>query len=157
MSQLTSILVVTALLGSGLICGVFFAFSTFIMQALANLTPQEGIRAMQSINRVVLNPAFLGVFTGTAIVAGLVVLFSMLSGEGQIHWLIIGSLFYIVGTFLVTGLFNVPLNDELADSPPHTSALFWADYLKRWTFWNHVRTINAFIATLALTLSLLLK
>ena len=56
-----------AALGSGLIAGVFFAFSTFVMKALARLAPAEGIAAMQSINVVVLNPWFLGAFFGTAL------------------------------------------------------------------------------------------
>ncbi len=35
----------------GLVAGVFFAFSTFVMSGLARLPPADGIRAMQSINR----------------------------------------------------------------------------------------------------------
>ena len=45
--------------------GVFFAFSTFVMQALARLQPAQGTEAMQAINRTVLNPWFPGVFLGT--------------------------------------------------------------------------------------------
>lgn len=54
-------------LGSGLIAGVFFAFSTFVMTALARRPPAEGMAAMQAINVAVLNPLFLGVFVGTAV------------------------------------------------------------------------------------------
>jgi uncharacterized membrane protein len=43
-------------LGCGLIAGVFFAFSTFVMKALGSLLPAQGIAAMQSINLAVLNP-----------------------------------------------------------------------------------------------------
>ena len=39
-----------AALGCGLIAGVFFAFSTFVMKALARLPSGEGMAAMQSIN-----------------------------------------------------------------------------------------------------------
>ncbi|WP_010496926.1 hypothetical protein [Paenibacillus elgii] len=45
-------------LGSGLIAGLFFAFSTFVMSALARLPAEQGIAAMQSINVTVLNPLF---------------------------------------------------------------------------------------------------
>jgi len=34
-------------LGCGLVAGVFFAFSTFVMPALARLQPPQGIAAMQ--------------------------------------------------------------------------------------------------------------
>jgi len=43
-------------LGSGLIAGAFFAFSTFVMGALGRLPAAHGIAAMQSINVVVINP-----------------------------------------------------------------------------------------------------
>ena len=50
--------------GAGLVGGVFFAFSAFVMKALAELPAAQGIQAMQRINVVVLNPLFLGVFVG---------------------------------------------------------------------------------------------
>jgi uncharacterized membrane protein len=53
-------------LGYGLIAGVFFAFSSFVMKALARLSPAQGVAAMQSINVAVINPWFLTVFLGTA-------------------------------------------------------------------------------------------
>lgn len=56
-----------AALGAGLIAGVFFAFSAFVLKALSRLPVSAGIAAMQSINVVVLNPLFLGVFIGTAV------------------------------------------------------------------------------------------
>ena len=70
--QIASIL---GAVGSGLIGGVFFAFSTFIMQALARMPAAQGIAAMQHINVTVLNPWFLGVFMGTGLIsAGVIVL-----------------------------------------------------------------------------------
>ena len=36
-------------LGCGLVAGVFFAFSTFVMKALGKLPPAQGVAAMQSI------------------------------------------------------------------------------------------------------------
>ena len=56
---------VTAL-GCGLIAGVFFAFSTFVMPALKRLKPEEGIAAMQSINILAVTPVFMAVLFGTA-------------------------------------------------------------------------------------------
>jgi uncharacterized membrane protein len=57
----------TAAIGCGLIAGVFFAFSTFVMPALARLQPAQGIAAFQSINITVYNPWFMGAFLGTAV------------------------------------------------------------------------------------------
>ena len=69
MDQLMPVIGTTALLGSALVGGVFFAFSSFVMKALSRLPAAEGIAAMQSINVVVLNPSFLGAFMGTAILS----------------------------------------------------------------------------------------
>jgi len=48
--NLIFILTLVSALGCGLIAGVFFAFSAFVMKALARLPPAQGIAAMQSIN-----------------------------------------------------------------------------------------------------------
>jgi uncharacterized membrane protein len=54
MNLTTAIAVMIALLGAAMIAGVFFAFSSFVMPALARLPAAGGISAMQSINVVVL-------------------------------------------------------------------------------------------------------
>jgi uncharacterized membrane protein len=64
-----NILILGSALGSGLIAGAFFAFSSFVMGALGKLPASQGIAAMQSINVVVINPIFLGVLFGTAALA----------------------------------------------------------------------------------------
>jgi uncharacterized membrane protein len=68
----------------------------------------------------------------------------------------IGSLLYVIGTFLVTMVCNVPLNDALAVADPTSGdgARLWAGYLTNWTFWNHVRTVAALAAAALLTKSL---
>jgi len=62
-------LALLACIGAGTVGGVFFAFSAFVMKALAQLPASRGVAAMQRINVVVLNPLFLGVFMGTALLA----------------------------------------------------------------------------------------
>ena len=69
MDQLISVVGTAALLGSALVGGIFFAFSSFVMKALARVPAAEGIAAMQSINVVVLNPSFLSAFIGTAVLS----------------------------------------------------------------------------------------
>jgi uncharacterized membrane protein len=146
-----------AALGCGLIAGVFFAFSSFVMSALARIQPAQGISAMQSINIVVINPLFMVVFVGTAVAClGLAV--SSLLGWHQpgAGFVLAGSLLYIVGTFLVTMVFNVPLNDALAKVDPGSleSANLWVSYVGTWTIWNHVRTAAALGAAASFTLAL---
>ncbi|QOV91483.1 anthrone oxygenase family protein [Humisphaera borealis] len=151
------LLTLAAAVGSGLVAGVFFAFSTFVMKALARLSPAEGIRAMQQINIVVLNPAFLGVFMGTVVVAAGVVVAAVWHWQSPASlYIIAGSLLYIVGTFGVTIAGNVPLNDALAKVNPDDAEgqRIWSDYLRRWTWWNHVRTAAAASAMMLLVVGI---
>jgi uncharacterized membrane protein len=56
---------------------------------------------------------------------------------------------YVLGMFISTMVFNIPLNDALASVDPSGAegASLWARYLKDWTFWNHVRTIASLAAS----------
>lgn len=44
---------------------------------------------------------------------------------------------------VVTAVFNVPLNDQLAAAAPDSAAAaeLWQRYLSVWVGWNHVRTL----------------
>lgn len=146
-----------AALGCGLIAGVFFAFSSFVMGALARLDPPQGIAAMQSINVVVINFLFMAVFIGTAVICSFLAVSSLLKWhQPDSVYLLVGSSLYLIGTFMVTLLFNVPLNDALAIAQPNSpeGASLWATYLTQWTIWNHIRTAAALAAAAAFTLSL---
>jgi uncharacterized membrane protein len=138
-----------ALLGCGLMAGVFFAFSTFVMPALARLEPAQGTAAMQSINIKAINPWFMTALFATALVCLAIAVFTLLNWNSATSiYLLAGSLLYLVGTIGVTIIFNVPLNEALAIAKPeNTEATIWAEYLTSWTFWNHIRTFAAFAAT----------
>jgi uncharacterized membrane protein len=155
--RLLFVVTFASVLGCGLISGFFFAFSILVMRALGNLPPAHGIAAMQSINVVVINPWFLTAFLGTAAMCLFAIVASILRWHDQraLYWLI-GGMLYLVGTILVTGLFNVPRNDALAALEPTGSdaASVWADYLSSWTAWNHVRTAAALLATILFAIAL---
>jgi uncharacterized membrane protein len=154
---LLAVLRLGAALGCGLMAGVFFAFSVFVMKALTHLPPAQGIAAMQSINVAVLNPWFLAAFVGTGAACLLTGATSLWRWqEAGAGYLLLGAALYLVGTFLVTAVFNVPLNDALAAAPAAApeSAGQWAAYLGSWTAWNHVRTAAAFGAAALLTIGL---
>jgi uncharacterized membrane protein len=147
----------TAAIGCGLVAGVFFAFSTFVMPALARLKPSQGITAMQSINITAINPLFMLALLGTAVACLFIVISTLLHWHrsGTIY-LSIGSPLYLVGTILVTMLGNVPLNNALAIAKPDSieGATLWAKYLTDWTFWNHIRTLAALAASAMFMVSL---
>ncbi|GIP30884.1 MAG: anthrone oxygenase family protein [Paenibacillus sp.] len=147
--KLTPILIFIAVLGSGLIAGLFFAFSAFVMKGLYRLSPQQGISAMQSINNAVLNRLFFTLFMGTSLVCIILVIISILNWQDpNAIYIFTGSLLYLLGSLLVTAVCNVPLNDTLANVIATDPESFgqWKDYYSKWTAWNHVRTISSLIS-----------
>jgi uncharacterized membrane protein len=150
------IVALLGVIGSGLMAGLYFAFSTAVMPALRRLTPAAGAEAMQQVNRVILNPLFLLVFMGTGLVCLLLVIGAPFSGRPGTVWIVIGGLLYLVGNIGLTMVVNVPMNNRLDAANPLTDqgAAIWADYLNRWTVWNHVRALACTAATAVLTVGL---
>jgi uncharacterized membrane protein len=142
-------LTLLAALGCALLGGLFFAFSNFIMKALAQVPAANGIAAMQAINRTVLNPLFLGLFFGTAAACA-----SLLLVGWEHALLLAGAALYLIGTFGVTIVFNVPRNKALARLEPSSSEAAWRRYRQEWTWWNHVRMVAAVAAAALLTFAL---
>ncbi len=139
-----SILTLLAALGSGLVAGVFFGFSSFVMKALGRLPAGKAVETMQSINVTAVTPVFMIVFMGTALAAlalGIAVLPRL--NEAGARFVLCASVLYLVGVFGVTVIGNVPLNDALAKLSPDSpeAAALWPKYFSGWSLWNHVRTL----------------
>jgi uncharacterized membrane protein len=146
MPHMVSTLALLACIGAGTVGGVFFAFSTFVMRALAQLPASQGVAAMQRINVVVLNARFLGVFMGTTLLAAVCAVASSFPwGAPRSPWLLAGGLLYLAGSFYVTFALNVPRNDRLARLDPGSpeAAAYWPLYVREWSSWNHVRTVTS--------------
>jgi uncharacterized membrane protein len=145
METVTTLLLWFCALACALLGGLYFAFSAFIMRALEE-TGAAGIAAMNAINRVILRSWFMPLFVGTTLasVALAVIGLSNLPAARGLY-LIAGGVLYVAGMFAVTMLFNVPLNNSLAEVTveSRTGSAIWKDYLLRWTRWNHVRTVSS--------------
>lgn len=132
---------IAAITGAGIVTGLLFAFSNFVMQALATLPKEQGMFAMQQINEKIINPIFLVFFLGTPILCAIITVSTLLTFYSSSSlWLPFGSVLYLVGPFGITMLFNVPLNNKLAAADITDSDVIWSDYQVRWQRWNHVRT-----------------
>lgn len=132
------------ILATGIVAGIFFAFSNFVMAALSKIPDAEGMAAMQSINVVVLNKFFLGLFMGAVGLCLLVCLVTATAGtQPQFLLALAGTILYGGGTVALTGTRNVPLNKTLAPMNPldKEAQYFWRDYCEKWTYWNSVRTL----------------
>ena len=134
-------LVVAAITGAGMVTGLLFAFSNFIMRALAELQSDHGMFAMQKINEKVINPLFLFFFLGTPLICVMIAVYCLfhLSGTHSVL-LLLGSAGYIIGPFVITVRYNVPLNDKLAAIRSTEGADVWNQYQVDWQRWNHIRT-----------------
>ena len=149
MSTWIQLISLAALTGTALIGGLLFAFSVCVMRALSRLEPQAGMRAMQEINRVILNPIFLLSFIGTALLS-LVIILAKIIGVGDVPFpTFCGALLYVLGAFIITAAGNVPLNNKLDTIDPECSTDFWQIYLKKWVPLNHLRTIACTLAVIS--------
>ena len=135
-------------LGCGLVAGVFFAFSSFVMPALRRLPAAQGVAAMQSINRLAPTPVFMTALFGTALAAlGVAGWAAFGSADRPTGLLVAAGALYVIGTIGVTMGGNVPLNNELERlDAERADAASWSTWVSRWTAWNHVRTVAALAA-----------
>lgn len=156
-SHTVFVLIFAAAIGSGLVAGIFLAFSSFVMAALGRLPSDHGIAAMNAINVTVINPVFFLAFFGTAALciaapAGMALRWTATGGT----LVLLASVIYLVGCIGVTMVRNVPLNNALAAvtlGTPDAAAL-WTRYLGEWTFWNTVRTVASALSAVLFTVAL---
>ena len=157
MNSAVSRLTVAGLLGSALVAGVLFAFSSFVLPALERIPAAQGMAAMQSINITAVRPAFMTALFGTALVC-LALAACAVRGWGQPFAvpLLAGSVLYLIGAIGLTIVFHVPLNDTLATLDPNapSSASTWSDYLSQWGAGNQIRWIAALAASALFTTAL---
>lgn len=141
---------------TGLMAGIYFAFSIFIMKSFAELPLLQAAQAMNKINDVITKTLFLPVFfISTLGYAGLM-LWSLLDWQQGSSWLmVVAALVYIVGMFAVTAFGNVPLNNHLKQSEVSETALtsYWKIYLRKWPRLNHWRTVSCTVACALLILA----
>ena len=134
---------------TGLMAGIYFAFSVFVMKSLALLPDKDGAIAMNKINEVIVNTVFLPLFFVSSLGHVGLLIWAPFYLEGFKFWIIIAAgLLYIFGMFVTTVVGNVPLNNQLknAESNDDMLILTWQNYLKKWTVYNHIRTVGCSIS-----------
>jgi len=150
---------VAAAIGSGLVAGIFFAFSTFIMTAFSRIPAEQGIAAMNSINVTIVRSPFMALFLPTVILCIVIAVLAVINWRGGASSLMLaGAALYVFASFVSTIVFNVPMNDALAKvsgNGPEAVQL-WTTYLRDWTLWNHVRTIASLLASVAFVRALMI-
>ena len=147
-SDIVTVLLWTAALGSGLIGGVYFAFSAFIMRSFGKLETSQSVAAMNVINETILRSLFMPLFFGSTLVSGMLIIVALVHwGDAGAGLLLLAGVVYFVGMFVCTVVFNVPLNNLLAklnEDSTHAEEV-WSRYLNTWTLWNHLRTVSSLL------------
>ncbi|MEN0054808.1 MAG: DUF1772 domain-containing protein [Mucilaginibacter sp.] len=145
------ILIITATL-TALIAGLFYAYSCSVNLGLGRLTDKEYLTAMQSINRAILNPLFFSSFIGTLIMLPLCTYlhYQQINGTRFIL-LFAATLVYATGTFGITILGNVPLNNMLDKFNIKTASIEEISvqrerFEKSWLWLHNIRTVAAVIS-----------
>ena len=141
-----TIILASAILLSGLMAGIFFTWSNAVKPGIGKLSDLEYLRALQSMNRVILNKAFIGIFLGAIIAVALVPIFYFRLFPDNIFWVfILALLTYWIGVFGITIFGNIPLN-EILDKTNLKSITFEEVKVLRTTIevkWNNLNLIRS--------------
>ena len=132
-----------AALTTGVMAGIYFAFSAFIIKALQALPGEIGVAAMNSINRVILQSAFIPLFFASSALALLLILWPPTTAPVLT---VSAGVIYLVGMLLCTVVKNIPLNKRLQSATAAKRSQQWQHYLVYWLRWNHSRTLSSLLA-----------
>ena len=142
MTALRESLLIAAVLAVGLIAGLFCAFAYAVMPGLAQTDDRVFVSSMQRINVVIVNPLFLLLFFGGLVFTTAAAVFYR--GEPIFWWIVAGAVTY-AGGLLITMVFNIPLNNDLAaiggPSGITDPAAARAAFENAWVRWNLIRAV----------------
>ena len=152
-----------ATLTTGLVAGVYYAYTVSVNLGLAAQPDASYVATMQAINERIENPLFFASFFGAALfpLAALAAHYSRRPRSDRFWLIALACVLYIGGSFLLTAFVNVPMNEELARVASDVStgelSRARAAYEEPWNFWNGVRTVFSFLAFLVLVGACLLR
>ncbi|MCF6524029.1 DUF1772 domain-containing protein [Streptomyces sp. JJ36] len=171
LTALQELALVAAVLLTGLMAGLYFAFSIAVLPGLDQGGARTFVTAMQGINVRILNGWFALAFAGAAVAtAAAAALHLAGDGERVVPWALTGFVLY-AASLVVTFRWNVPLNDALEAARPATGESGHAAqagdpaeaaeaareaFRPAWARWNAVRTLLCTAALGALAHALVL-
>lgn len=132
-----------ATLSSGLLAGLFFAYSVSVMRGLGRASDRTFVEAMQQINLAILNGSFALAFVGAPLSTSLAVLVQLGPGDPAILTWVLLAWGLTVGTLIITFAVNVPLNMDLAAATAADAAVARRHFEARWVRWNLARTVTS--------------
>ncbi len=156
MTAATIILLITTV-ATGLIAGLYYAYSCSVNDGLGRLPDAEYLAAVQSINRAILNPVFFFSFMGTLFLLPISTWVSFRTHDGAFIWLLLATVVYVVASFGVTMVGNVPLNDaiEAFNIKTATTADMQAMRARFQPSWNRLHSIRTIASVLSFLLTVI--
>ena len=160
--EIEIIILALAIFLTGLMAGIFFTWSNAVKPGIGKLGDIEYLRALQSMNRVILNNAFRIIFLGAIIAVALVPVFYFNLYPKNIFWLFVFTLvIYWIGVFGVTVSGNIPLNEILDKTNLESITSEEIKTLRKsievkWNNFNLIRCISSAITFLILIVSFLI-
>jgi len=142
--------------------GLFYAWSASVTPGLAQVGDANYLQAFQSMNRAILNPVFLILFMGLAILLPLLsYLYFQTPVNAQLWYILLATALYLVGVIAVTIFGNVPLNNTLEalqveSMSPEQMTSFRLGFENTWNKLNMIRTICSSLALISLIMACLL-
>ena len=148
---LREVVLIAATLTMGLMAGVFGIYSNAIMPGLRRTDDRTFVAAFQSIDRAIINPAFMATFIGALALTALATLLDLTAdGRRLVPWLGAALVFYLL-VFVITIRVHVPRNNEIKAAGDIDRISDLRDVRERfdelrWARWNHVRTLASIVA-----------
>jgi len=148
---------------TGMMAGLFFAWSFSVMNGLSKIGDKEFLIAMQSMNRSIQNPIFFLFFFGTALLLPISTYLGYNKLPNGTFWLFLtATLLYWMGVMGVTILRNIPLNMMLdvftiESKSPEEMGILRQQFEQRWNNWNMVRVFSSMAAFILLLVGILKK
>ncbi|MBL1215470.1 MAG: DUF1772 domain-containing protein [Ignavibacteriae bacterium] len=153
--SLKTIVLFGAVILTGLSAGFFYAWSVSVIQGTKRVDASTYLETMQSVNRAILNPAFFLIFFGSLILLIIGSIYQFDTGNLSFWFMLMASLLYLIGTVVVTGLGNVPLNNQLdalnLNKISSNKILEFRKYYE--SKWNRLHLIRTIFAVFSFLLS----
>lgn len=146
--SIKSFILFGAVITTGLSAGLFYAWSVSVIPGTQKVSDEVYLQTMQAINRAIINPAFFFIFFGSIALLSIASIYQFHTSKLTFYLVLASSICYLIGTIGVTGLGNVPLNNQLdaLDLSVLTNsklAEFRAFYESKWNLLHHMRTLCA--------------
>ncbi|MDQ4045265.1 MAG: DUF1772 domain-containing protein [Chloroflexota bacterium] len=149
-----SLTLFAATVATGLMAGIYLAFSIAVMPGLRVSGDATFIEAMQNINVKILNPVFLVIFFGSVVLPIVAAVLLIIDRDAGARWWAAGGAMLALTAYVTTANRNIPLNEVLAEAGPAAAitdqGAVRRPFEERWVRWNHYRSLASAFALIAL-------